>query len=171
MGTTRELSEFRKPEQRSLRDCCHHCDKLGHWKVECEVGILCFVCRQPSHRAKACPVQARDRVKLPQMTMASEGASGLPSKAGYGMGGEAMSGMGGEAMNVRVSLSRETLSELVVGKQLLLFFHLDDDKAKVDSGARKTYADIVSNGSAESFEFLVLVVSISDVRGNNQWWP
>ena len=64
------------------------------------------------------------------MTMASEGASGLPSKAGYGMGGE--------AMNVRVSLSRETLSELVVGKQLLLFFHLDDDKAKVDSGARKT---------------------------------
>ena len=96
MGTAREPSEFRKPGQRSLKDYCHYCGKLGHGKAECEVGILCIVCRQPSHRAKACPVRARDSVKLPQRKTTSEGAFGLPSKAGYDMGGE--------AMKVRVSL-------------------------------------------------------------------
>ena len=45
-------------------------------------------------------------------------------------------------MKVRVSLSKETLSGLVAGKQLLLCFHLDVDETEVDSGARKTHADV-----------------------------
>ena len=77
--------------------------------------------------------------------------------------------MSEEAMKVRVSLSRETLFGLVAGKQLLLCFHPDDGEAEVDSRARKTYTDVVSNGSAKSFKFPVLVGSISDVVGNNQW--
>ena len=48
----------------------------------------------------------------------------------------------------------------------------DDGELEVESGTRKTYADIVTNGPgsmAESFEFLVLGGAIPEVEGLQSW--
>ena len=62
---------------------------------------------------------------------------------------------------MRIGPSRETISGLIIGKELFLCFQLNNDEDELASGAR-TFSDVVSKGlviSSESFKFSVLMGS------------
>ena len=85
------------------------------------------------------------------VSSASGGGIDLPPKI--------VRGLGGEIMLVRVGLSRETISGLVACKKLLFCFQIDNNEVEVHSGDRRSFADVVCEGSAaslESFEFPLL---------------
>ena len=90
---------------------------------------------------------------------ASEGGIGQPSKV--------VGGIGGEIMSVRAGLSREAIFGLIVGKELIFCFQLDNDHDEVGSSAKRTFSDVISKGSAsssESLKFPMLVGSIQATK-------
>jgi len=68
-------SEIIRQGYRALRDCCHHCGQLGHWKAECAMGLLCFVCHRSGHRACGCPARPTQGRLFAQRKSASGGGS------------------------------------------------------------------------------------------------